>query len=71
MEVTLAADHDRFSIYKVNKILRRDKTEDFSHKTDKQLILAYFDWEGAAYGIYRKFNPMTTDAINIQSEYAF
>ena len=40
-------------------------------KSDKQLLLAYFDWEGAAYGIYYKFNAATADAINIQSEYAF
>ena len=59
---------DKFSIYKANKIRRY---ENFNQKADKSLSLAYFDWEGAAYGIYHKFNPNTADAINIQSEYAF
>jgi hypothetical protein len=35
------------------------------------MLMAYFDWERDAYGIYYKFNAATADAINIQSEYAF
>jgi hypothetical protein len=35
------------------------------------MLLAYFDWERDAQGIYFKYNPATAEAINIQSEYAF
>jgi hypothetical protein len=53
---------DKFTIFKVNKITRY---ENFNTKGDKQLLLAYFDWESAAYGIYYKFVQATADAINV------